>query len=105
MLNYQTTPKFSAAFSVFPTSQCCVGAHFGETALFHIIQEPGVSHPMPSTFLGPHSICIHQRVHGEMPVGGDNGPGQEEHPSVPLRLYLQWHSPVATREAGRSASC
>ena len=97
--------KFQKHITLFPTWQCWVGVHPGETALHHVvIQEPrllSLATSIPK--ISSPSVSISRRGRDlekclwEFIIGQDAT-------SVSLLLHWPWCGPVATEEAGKSSS-
>ena len=98
--------KFQKHITLFPTWQCWVGVHTGETALPHVvIQEPRLLLSLASSIpkISSPSISISRRGRDlekclwEVIIVKDAT-------SVSLLLHWPWCGPVATEEAGKTSS-
>ena len=98
--------NFQKHIALFPTWQCWVGVHPGETALPHVvIQEPRLLLSLASSIpkISSPSVSISRRGRDlekclwEVVIGQDAT-------SVSLLLHWPWCGPVATEEAGKPSS-
>ena len=98
--------KFQKHITLFPTWQCWVCVHPGETALPHVVfQEPRLLLSLASSIpkISSTSVSISRRVRDlekclwEVIIGQDAT-------SVSLLFHWPWCGPVATEEAGKSSS-
>ena len=98
--------KFQKHITLFPTWQCWVGVHPGETALpYVVIQEPRLLLSLASSIpkISSPYVSISRRGRDlekclwEVIIGQDAT-------SISLLLHWPWCGPVAIEEAGKSSS-
>ena len=98
--------KFQKHITLFPTWQCWVGVHHGEsTLLLVVIQEARLLLSLASSIpkISSTSVSISRRARDlekwlwEVIIGQDAT-------SVSLLLHWPWWGPVATKEVGKSSS-
>ena len=98
--------KFQKHITLFPTWQCWVGVHAGDTALPHlVIHEPRLLLSLASSIpkISSPSVSISRRGRDlekclwEVIIGQDAT-------SVSLLFHWPWCCPVATEEGGKSSS-
>ena len=98
--------KFQKHITLFPTWECWVGVHPGETALPHVvIQEPTLLLSLASSIsrISSPSVSISRRGRNlekclwEVIIGQDAT-------SVSLLVHWPWCGPVVTEEAGKSSN-
>ena len=98
--------KFQKHITLFPTWQCWVRVHTGETALPHVvIQEPRLLLSLASSIpkISSPSVSISRRVRDLKKCLWEVIIGQDE-TSISLLLHWPWCGSVATEEAGKSSS-
>ena len=98
--------KFQKHITLFPTWQCWVGVHIGETAFPHVvIPEPRLILSLASSIrnISSPSASISRRVRDLDKCLWEFIIGQNA-TSVSLLFHWPWCGPVATEEVGKSSS-